>query len=692
MLNHPIYSQSSEFNANSYNVSGETNQFDHLIKIEEASQYTEMDSLSNNPMLTTASMPIPSRNDGNSSNNVRPILTDLSEYVFELDTSQESPQLFNDINYGGNTTSGGMMFELQSPPEVMLNQTTFYTDLSSPNVSIVNKQEPFTMDDSEDIFEVDKANLTLAELNGDHLDAYVDLLNIEELIATEQLSSSGHSLTHLEVSSPYSSENNSAIQSSPVVPIQIFQSLTPQTPNNSLQSNSGFYDDLGSSAGTYKQLEISTPTYSTSQAFSPGSNNSNSLILSSSVTPPPNQQQQMYQQQPSPNLSGNPGNVGLVQHNPKYTQYTQLQELLMKKDLAIQHRERMRMGQSVPGHTRSSISSRNRLANLQQQQLQQQLGSTSRLSTSAPTHSGINMDQIWQRREPRPHLLSTGSLAEAGSTSSLSTGSVLSPEAPEFSQDEGYSDDDSHYDDFSSDDGDSDTEQQGGRSRAGGSNNNNNSKNKRYFWQYNVQAKGPKGQRLVIKTQLEDPHVLNEITDPVFSPTCSVRGIKHSGKARKGDGNDLTPNPKKLHNIGKELDKLGRVINDMTPVSELPFNVRPKTRKEKNKLASRACRLKKKAQHEANKIKLYGLENEHKRLLTGIAQMKQIIASKCQQQGNQEEIQQKVEKVVKQATKLKIAGNSTEYVNSVLEKFKGGNAASALEEGLIQHTHNDSNI
>lgn len=51
-------------------------------------------------------------------------------------------------------------------------------------------------------------------------------------------------------------------------------------------------------------------------------------------------------------------------------------------------------------------------------------------------------------------------------------------------------------------------------------------KKERYFWQYNVQAKGPKGQRLVIKTQAEDPHVLNEVTDPVFSPNCSVRGIK----------------------------------------------------------------------------------------------------------------------------------------------------------------------
>lgn len=52
------------------------------------------------------------------------------------------------------------------------------------------------------------------------------------------------------------------------------------------------------------------------------------------------------------------------------------------------------------------------------------------------------------------------------------------------------------------------------------------SKAKRYFWQYNVQAKGPKGQRLVIKTHTEDPHFLNEVTDPVFSPNCSVRGIK----------------------------------------------------------------------------------------------------------------------------------------------------------------------
>lgn len=53
-------------------------------------------------------------------------------------------------------------------------------------------------------------------------------------------------------------------------------------------------------------------------------------------------------------------------------------------------------------------------------------------------------------------------------------------------------------------------------------------KKSRFFWQYNVQAKGPKGQRLVIKTQAADPHHLSEATDPVFSPNCSIRGIKVS--------------------------------------------------------------------------------------------------------------------------------------------------------------------
>lgn len=115
----------------------------------------------------------------------------------------------------------------------------------------------------------------------------------------------------------------------------------------------------------------------------------------------------------------------------------------------------------------------------------------------------------------------------------------------------------------------------------------------------------------------------------------------------------MTPNPRKLNTIGKELDKLCRIINDMTPVSELPFNARPKTRKEKNKLASRACRLKKKAQHEANKIKLYGLELEHKRLIAGLANLKVLMQNMSQKPYNcedQEEINGQIEKIGKSAT------------------------------------------
>ena len=76
----------------------------------------------------------------------------------------------------------------------------------------------------------------------------------------------------------------------------------------------------------------------------------------------------------------------------------------------------------------------------------------------------------------------------------------------------------------------------------------------------------------------------------------------------------MTSNPKKLAAIGKELDQLSKIINDLTPVSEMPFGARCKSRKEKNKLASRACRLKKKAQHEANKLKCEGLAAEHSKL------------------------------------------------------------------------------
>lgn len=71
----------------------------------------------------------------------------------------------------------------------------------------------------------------------------------------------------------------------------------------------------------------------------------------------------------------------------------------------------------------------------------------------------------------------------------------------------------------------------------------------------------------------------------LFRPFCS--GKKGRRKARKTDASDLTPNPQKLHNIGEQLQKLNAAIDGMGPVNDLPAVARARSRKEKNKLASR---------------------------------------------------------------------------------------------------------
>jgi hypothetical protein len=143
------------------------------------------------------------------------------------------------------------------------------------------------------------------------------------------------------------------------------------------------------------------------------------------------------------------------------------------------------------------------------------------------------------------------------------------------------------------------------------------------------------------------------VIDPVFSDEIQVHGIKHSGKARRGDGNDLTANPKKLAAIGKELESLGKIINEMAPVSEIPMPSRTVSRKEKNKLASRACRLKKKAQHEANKLKLHGLEEEHSDLLKSISQVKELLISKMSRncEASQNDLTNEAERQLKKSQK-----------------------------------------
>jgi len=207
----------------------------------------------------------------------------------------------------------------------------------------------------------------------------------------------------------------------------------------------------------------------------------------------------------------------------------------------------------------------------------------------------------------------------------------------------------------------------------------NRRKNTRFFWQYNTQSKGPKGKRLCKSFSNADPHVLNDFEDPVFDPDLNQSQYKHNGKARRGDGNDISPSPQKLLSIGLELKKLNCTINELTPVSELPVNVRPKSRKEKNKLASRACRLKKKAQHEANKVKLHGLDKEHQRLMTVLDAIKADLMNHVEASDvTDESLSIKLDRYIKKHLTHMIAGHTTEYVNTVLAKVKSGDNSGGI--------------
>ncbi|XP_040581457.1 uncharacterized protein REPTOR [Lepeophtheirus salmonis] len=296
------------------------------------------------------------------------------------------------------------------------------------------------------------------------------------------------------------------------------------------------------------------------------------------------------------------------------------------------------------------------------------------LSKSAPNQHSYLERLMWTRREPRPHI---NSVCSVGGESSI-TDEVndvlngLSPtDLPDIASDDEDPDEDknmeneedSSNDDISDDDEDSPDKYQ--------STSKHDAKKERHFWQYNVQAKGPKGQKIALETRIDDPHELNDIVDPVFAGDVKLQGIKHSGKARRGDGNDLTSNPKKLASIGRELEQLSKVINDLTPVSEMPFAARCKSRKEKNKLASRACRLKKKAQHEANKLKCCGLRDEHQVLIGFINRSKEILKAKVDPNNliPQSDLTAEMDQMVKKANKQKVAGSSTDFVNKQIEKY-----------------------
>lgn len=111
------------------------------------------------------------------------------------------------------------------------------------------------------------------------------------------------------------------------------------------------------------------------------------------------------------------------------------------------------------------------------------------------------------------------------------------------------------------------------------------------FWQYNVQSKGPKTKRILYLKE-RDPHLYREFSDPVYQIKLSQTKGHTFNKLRKGDGNDVTPNPMKLYQLGKQIRDLSNnsasVYHGIYHVDHhINSNDTAEVKKEKNKIASR---------------------------------------------------------------------------------------------------------
>lgn len=350
-----------------------------------------------NSYNTSASVPIPSKR-----------IADYHDSTFDFESSQSSS--FQDINVIGDlqTDDGGMMWG---------NRMALDMELS--------KNDALIHMDDDDIFQVvDKADLiqgpTLAELNANDETLLGDL-NFDDLLLPEEGSYNYVNIPTTQKMSTQTVHINTAVNR-----LNNNHSLTPSSCPQTV--GLGFYRDnldLCSSPASTSPYNAFAQKNNTIAAFSPVSqNSSNSSIHMSPTTAAPSLL--------STTLS------------PVQQKHSTLHELLLKKETNDSSPDRTMLGQSVPAANTSVLvgSSVMRVPR----------SHISRLSSSAPTHLGL--EQIWQRREPRKHLHSTGSLAEAGSTSSLSTGGILSPDPQDLSHDEFDSDEDSeHYEDFSSDNG-----------------------------------------------------------------------------------------------------------------------------------------------------------------------------------------------------------------------------------------------
>lgn len=92
------------------------------------------------------------------------------------------------------------------------------------------------------------------------------------------------------------------------------------------------------------------------------------------------------------------------------------------------------------------------------------------------------------------------------------------------------------------------------------------------------------------QSESEDDDDIDSETEDIEEEYCPFQKegkIPARRKGRKSESEDMVPNPSKLLHIGKELDRLNKIISSLKPINEVPQQSRGRSRREKNKLASR---------------------------------------------------------------------------------------------------------
>nr|XP_046214225.1 CREB3 regulatory factor-like isoform X2 [Oncorhynchus gorbuscha] len=214
-------------------------------------------------------------------------------------------------------------------------------------------------------------------------------------------------------------------------------------------------------------------------------------------------------------------------------------------------------------------------------------------------------------------------------------------------------------------------------------------KKRRRYWECSLGRDGEKDRQRAEERNEErdeDKYEGDIICGPSTLPTtmCLKEGISTNGKrgqrkARRTDASDLTPSPGKLQSLGEQLHTLSSALEGLTPVSDLPVTARTPTRKERNKLASRACRLKKKAQHEANKIKLWSLNQEYDGLLWAVLQIKELIRQRVESREEDTErgcLRERLEDILKESAGPRVAGRGKAFVERILKNPARGQSTS----------------